>query len=67
MCTKIIKYFPFYIGSVKGIVEAEKRILDGRMEPSSFLQEDKNKIQAAIFYSISSTQKGLQVIEHDPK
>ncbi|XP_015606954.1 malonyl-CoA decarboxylase, mitochondrial isoform X2 [Cephus cinctus] len=49
--------------TVKGIQEAEQRILGMRMEATSFLQEDKNKIKAAIFYSIASTQKGLQGIE----
>ena len=40
---------------------AKKRIL-GKTEISlPFLQEDKTKIKAAIFYSIASTQKGLQV------
>ncbi|XP_014599341.1 PREDICTED: malonyl-CoA decarboxylase, mitochondrial-like isoform X1 [Polistes canadensis] len=49
--------------SVKGIEEAEKRIL-GRIETEvSYLEEDKSKITAAIFYSIASTQKGLQGIE----
>ncbi|XP_033215871.1 malonyl-CoA decarboxylase, mitochondrial-like isoform X2 [Belonocnema kinseyi] len=49
--------------SVKGIEIAEKRILGKTEVPLSFLQEDKAKIKAAIFYSIASTQKGLQGIE----
>ncbi|XP_012272190.1 malonyl-CoA decarboxylase, mitochondrial [Orussus abietinus] len=49
--------------TVKGIKEAEERILNNTTEPISFMQEDKHKIKAAIFYSIASTQKGLQGIE----
>ncbi|KAK2577169.1 hypothetical protein KPH14_003326 [Odynerus spinipes] len=49
--------------SVKGIKEAEQRILGKTGSQVSFLEEDKSKITAAIFYSIASTQKGLQGIE----
>ncbi|XP_025995582.1 malonyl-CoA decarboxylase, mitochondrial isoform X2 [Solenopsis invicta] len=49
--------------SVKGIEEAETRILGGTKKCLTFLEEDKSKIKAAIFYSIASTQKGLQGIE----
>lgn len=47
---------------MKEIELSEKRILAQNEIPHSFLQEDKNKIKAAIFYSIFSTQRGLQVI-----
>lgn len=53
--------------SVKGIEIAERRILGKTEIPLSFLQEDKSKIKAAIFYSIASTQKGLQVMKSEPK
>ncbi|XP_011051585.1 PREDICTED: malonyl-CoA decarboxylase, mitochondrial-like [Acromyrmex echinatior] len=49
--------------SVKGIEEAETRILGSAKKYITFLEEDKSKIKAAIFYSIVSTQKGLQGIE----
>ncbi|XP_032669378.1 malonyl-CoA decarboxylase, mitochondrial-like isoform X2 [Odontomachus brunneus] len=49
--------------SVKSIEEAETRILGSTKKHVTFLEEDKTKIKAAIFYSISSTQKGLQGIE----
>lgn len=49
--------------SVKGIKEAEERILEKIGSETSFFSEDKSKITAAIFYSIASTQKGLQGIE----
>ncbi|XP_014472596.1 PREDICTED: malonyl-CoA decarboxylase, mitochondrial-like isoform X2 [Dinoponera quadriceps] len=49
--------------SVKGIEEAETRILGNAKKRVTFLEEDKTKIKAAIFYSIASTQKGLQGIE----
>ncbi|XP_011643545.2 LOW QUALITY PROTEIN: malonyl-CoA decarboxylase, mitochondrial-like [Pogonomyrmex barbatus] len=49
--------------SVKGIEEAEIRILGSAKKNITFLEEDKSKIKAAIFYSIVSTQKGLQGIE----
>ncbi|XP_025155903.1 malonyl-CoA decarboxylase, mitochondrial-like isoform X2 [Harpegnathos saltator] len=49
--------------SVKGIEEAETRILGSTKKHITFLEEDKIKIKAAIFYSIASTQKGLQGIE----
>ncbi|XP_020291205.1 malonyl-CoA decarboxylase, mitochondrial-like [Pseudomyrmex gracilis] len=49
--------------SVKGIEEAEIRILGSVKKDVTFLEEDKSKIKAAIFYSIASTQKGLQGIE----
>ncbi|XP_036144437.1 malonyl-CoA decarboxylase, mitochondrial isoform X2 [Monomorium pharaonis] len=49
--------------SIKGIEEAETRILGGTKRYITFLEEDKLKIKAAIFYSIVSTQKGLQGIE----
>lgn len=49
------------IDSVKGIEEAETRILGSAKKHLTFLEEDKSKIKAAIFYSIASTQKGLQV------
>jgi len=47
--------------SVKGIEEAETRILGNVKKHLTFLEEDKSKIKTAIFYSITSTQKGLQV------
>ncbi|KOC65828.1 Malonyl-CoA decarboxylase, mitochondrial [Habropoda laboriosa] len=47
--------------SVKGIEEAKIRILGGPRKEVTFLEENKCKIKAAIFYSITSTQKGLQV------
>ncbi|XP_067004355.2 malonyl-CoA decarboxylase, mitochondrial [Anabrus simplex] len=53
--------------SMKGIVSAASRM---SMDTSAFpsmsgdpVVEDPNNIKAAIFYSISSTQKGLQGIE----
>ncbi|KAM0728811.1 Malonyl-CoA decarboxylase, mitochondrial [Formica fusca] len=49
--------------TVKGIEEAESRILGNAKKHITFLEEDKSKIKAAIFYSIASTQKGLQGIE----
>ncbi|KAI4490400.1 hypothetical protein M0802_010671 [Mischocyttarus mexicanus] len=49
--------------SVKGIEEAEQRILGKIGTQVTYLEEDKSKITAAIFYSIASTQKGLQGIE----
>ncbi|XP_076162060.1 malonyl-CoA decarboxylase, mitochondrial isoform X2 [Ptiloglossa arizonensis] len=49
--------------SVKGIGEAKTRILGGIKKEVTFLEEDKSKIKAAIFYSITSTQKGLKGIE----
>lgn len=49
--------------SVRGIEEAETRILGSAKKNLTFLEEDKSKIKAAIFYSIASTQKGLQGIE----
>lgn len=49
--------------SVKGIEEAEQRILGRIGTEITYLEEDKSKITAAIFYSIASTQKGLQGIE----
>nr|XP_050857766.1 malonyl-CoA decarboxylase, mitochondrial-like isoform X2 [Vespula vulgaris] len=45
--------------SVKGIEEAEQRILGRVGRQVTYLEEDKSKITAAIFYSIASTQKGL--------
>lgn len=51
------------IDSVKGIEEAETRILGSARKQLTFLEEDKSKIKAAIFYSIASTQKGLQVCD----
>jgi hypothetical protein len=48
---------------VKGIEEAEIRILGSAKKHITFLEEDKSKITAAIFYSIASTQKGLQVVD----
>lgn len=54
----------YYItDSVKGIEEAETRILGSAKKYITFLEEDKSKIKAAIFYSIVSTQKGLQVVD----
>ncbi|XP_031846449.1 malonyl-CoA decarboxylase, mitochondrial isoform X2 [Nomia melanderi] len=50
-------------GSVKGIEEAKARIIGSMKKDITFLDEDKCKITAAIFYSIASTQKGLQGIE----
>lgn len=47
---------------MKGIEEAESRILGNAKKNITFLEEDKSKIKAAIFYSIASTQKGLQVV-----
>lgn len=49
------------VDSVKGIDEAKARILGDTKKEVTFLEEDKSKIKAAIFYSISSTQRGLQV------
>ncbi|PBC25423.1 malonyl-CoA decarboxylase, mitochondrial [Apis cerana] len=49
--------------SVKDIDEAKVRILGNLKKEITFLEEDKNKIKTAIFYSITSTQKGLQGIE----
>ena len=49
--------------SVKGIDKAKARILGDTKKEVTFLEEDKSKIKAAIFYSISSTQRGLQGIE----
>ncbi|XP_076287830.1 malonyl-CoA decarboxylase, mitochondrial isoform X2 [Lasioglossum baleicum] len=49
--------------SVKGIEEAKARIIGSTKKDVTFLEEDKCKIQSAIFYSIASTQKGLQGIE----
>ncbi|KAL2740236.1 hypothetical protein V1478_000377 [Vespula squamosa] len=49
--------------SVKGIEEAEQRILGRIGTQVTYLEEDKSKITSAIFYSIASTQKGLQGIE----
>lgn len=48
--------------TVKGIQDAEHRI-QGHKQTSNHegTEEDKSKIKAAIFYSISSTQVGLQV------
>lgn len=45
--------------TVKGIEEAEKRIVEKTTALS--VQENVNQIKAAVFYSISTTQKGLQV------
>ncbi|CAL7941269.1 unnamed protein product [Xylocopa violacea] len=50
-------------GSVSGIEEAKVRILGGPKKEITFLEEDKCKIKSAIFYSITSTQTGLQGIE----
>ncbi|XP_034948806.1 malonyl-CoA decarboxylase, mitochondrial-like [Chelonus insularis] len=47
--------------AVKGIEEAEKRIL--QKNPLSSLQEDVSEIKAAVFYSIAATQQGLKGIE----
>ncbi|XP_012137597.2 malonyl-CoA decarboxylase, mitochondrial isoform X1 [Megachile rotundata] len=49
--------------SVKGIEEAKVRILGEFKKDITFSEEHKTKIKAAIFYSITSTQKGLQGIE----
>ncbi|XP_076381986.1 malonyl-CoA decarboxylase, mitochondrial [Megalopta genalis] len=49
--------------SVKGIEEAKARILGSTKTDITFLEEDKSKIKTAIFYSITSTQIGLQGIE----
>ncbi|KZC07315.1 Malonyl-CoA decarboxylase, mitochondrial, partial [Dufourea novaeangliae] len=49
--------------TVKGIEEAKTRILGNTKKAITFLEEDKTKIKAAIFYSITSTQKGLRGIE----
>ncbi|XP_076242951.1 malonyl-CoA decarboxylase, mitochondrial [Calliopsis andreniformis] len=49
--------------TVKGIEEAKIRITGDKKQEITFLEEDKCKITAAIFYSITSTQKGLQGIE----
>ncbi|XP_068988973.1 malonyl-CoA decarboxylase, mitochondrial-like isoform X2 [Bombus flavifrons] len=49
--------------SLRGIEEAKVRILDNPKTEVTFLEEDKCKIKTAIFYSITSTQKGLQGIE----
>ncbi|XP_015110176.1 malonyl-CoA decarboxylase, mitochondrial [Diachasma alloeum] len=47
--------------TVKGIEEAERRIIQKAAIPST--QENTCEIRAAIFYSISATQKGLKGIE----
>lgn len=47
--------------TVKGIQDAENRILGKVIVNNERVEEDKTKIKAAIFYSISSTQVGLQV------
>ncbi|RLU18337.1 hypothetical protein DMN91_008694 [Ooceraea biroi] len=49
--------------TLKGIDEAETRILGSAKKNVTFLEEDKSKITAAIFYSVASTQKGLQGFE----
>ncbi|XP_043252300.1 malonyl-CoA decarboxylase, mitochondrial-like [Colletes gigas] len=49
--------------SVKGIEDAKTRILGDKRKEITFQEEDKSKIKAAIFYSITSTQKGLKGIE----
>ncbi|OAD58449.1 Malonyl-CoA decarboxylase, mitochondrial [Eufriesea mexicana] len=49
--------------SVKGIEEAKVRILGNSKKEITFLEEDRHKIKTAIFYSITSTQKGLKGIE----
>lgn len=49
--------------SVRGIEDAKVRILGNPKTEITFLEEDKCKIKTAVFYSISSTQKGLQGIE----
>ncbi|XP_014216626.1 malonyl-CoA decarboxylase, mitochondrial-like [Copidosoma floridanum] len=49
--------------SVKGIQEAENRIVGRVLSNQERVDEDKSKIKAAIFYSIASTQIGLQGIE----
>lgn len=45
--------------TVKGIEEAEKRIVEKTKLSST--QTNMCEIKAAIFYSIAATQKGLQV------
>jgi hypothetical protein len=45
---------------VKGIQDSENRIR-GQIIPNQEQVEDKTKIKAAVFYSIASTQTGLQV------
>ncbi|XP_044576283.1 malonyl-CoA decarboxylase, mitochondrial-like [Cotesia glomerata] len=47
--------------TVKGIEEAEKRIVEKTTTLS--IQENVNHIKAAVFYSIATTQKGLKGIE----
>lgn len=47
--------------TVRGIQEAENRIVGKILSNHENVDEDKTKIKAAIFYSISSTQTGLQV------
>lgn len=64
------KYFSIYLhliiiyitDSVRDIEEAETRILGSAKKYITFLEENKSKIKAAIFYSVVSTQKGLQVV-----
>lgn len=46
---------------MKGIQDAEHRIIGKVTTHQERVEEDKTKIKAAIFYSIASTQIGLQV------
>lgn len=63
-CQYINIFILLYItDKLKGIEEAETRILGSSKKHITFLEEDKSKIKAAIFYSVASTQKGLQVID----
>ncbi|XP_012261945.2 malonyl-CoA decarboxylase, mitochondrial-like [Athalia rosae] len=49
--------------TVKEIVKSEPETPAEESKNVSFGQEDKSKIRAAVFYSVASTQKGLQGIE----
>ena len=49
------------VDSVKGIQDSENRIMGKVVDKHDSVIEDKTKIKAAIFYSIASTQSGLQV------
>lgn len=49
--------------SVKEVVQTESQIHEKERNSETFPGEDKAKVKAAIFYSIASTQKGLQGIE----
>lgn len=48
---------------MKEVVQAEAQIHGKEVKTEPFVNEDVSKVKAAIFYSIASTQKGLQVSE----